>query len=37
MTRVMPFATMDQKMTGGKSDHSNSTIVFSSQNAHLQL
>jgi hypothetical protein len=37
MTRVMAFATMDQKMISGKNDGSNSTVVISSQNGHLQL
>ncbi len=37
MTKVMAFATMDQKMTSGKSDRSNSTIVISSQTRHFQL
>ncbi len=33
----MAFATMDQKLTSGKNDGSNSTIIISSQNGHLQL
>jgi len=37
MTRIMAFAAIDRKMTSGKSDKSNSTIVISSQNGHLQL